>query len=77
MGVMTNCSPLSPVTLYNLCMGDLRVGDTLLLNAGPAFIRDVTENGHDVKVVVEIAGFLDAHVYPRWHDVGGAVERAM
>lgn len=69
--------PLSPVTLYNLAMGDLRTGDTILLTVGPAVVRDVAESGHDVKVTVEVAGFVDAHVYPRWHDVGGPVERPM
>lgn len=75
---MTSYPPsLSPVTLFNLAMGDLRLGDTIMLNVGPAVVRDVVESGHDLKVTVEVAGFIDVHVYPRWHDVGGPVERAM
>ena len=75
---MTSYSPvLSPVTLYNLAMGDLRVGDVMHLNMGTATIKEIEPVGNDLKVTTEIADFLFVDTYPRWHDVGSPVERAM
>lgn len=68
---------LSPVTLYGRSMGDLRVGDIVLLNVGRAEVKEINEVGHDLKITTEIAGFLDVATYPRWVDVGAAIERAM